>query len=82
MSPSALVEGVDSVAPTVAGHRRHLGGIVRGLRGGVLETINDFTDFLKSLAFGQLFDFLSHLHLFLQSAMTRERCIPSATQHQ
>ena len=46
-APSAVVEGVDPVACTVAGRRCRLGGILRGLCGGVLETENNRTDILK-----------------------------------
>ncbi len=64
-APSTVAEGVH-VGGAVAGCRRWLGGVLRGLSGGILEAVNNLANFLKRLAFGQLFDFLPHL--FLQSA--------------
>ena len=63
---STVAKSIDPIARAVAGCQCRLLGILRGLGGGVLEMVNDLTDFFKWLAFGWLFDFL--LHLLLQSA--------------
>ncbi len=46
-APSTVAESVDAVGGAVAGCRLWLGGVLRGLCGGVLEAVNNLANFLK-----------------------------------